>query len=195
MMRSSYFGDMPSSVYQAAWLLALCVATTAAAAPPVHVNPLRRNAGPAAQAATASAPSGRGAGLAERLQSVLGHRRAASGISGDVAQASAIAALRRGAPEVEVRLRPGVGTPRLVRGAALQRAAAPGPGGAPDERTARAFLGAQRALLRLDDPDAELELERRDSDPLGRRHLRFAQRYRGLEVWPAGLCPTAPARR
>lgn len=185
---------MPSSVYLAAWLLALCLATTAAAAPPIHVNPLRRNAGPVAQAATASAPNGHGAALAERLQNVLGHRRAASGISGDATQASAIAALRRSSPQVEVRLRPGVGTPRLVRGTALQRAAAPGPGGEPDERTARAFLGAQRALLRLDDPDVELELERRDSDQLGRRHLRFAQRYRGLEVWPAGLIVHLDAR-
>jgi Zn-dependent metalloprotease len=42
-------------------------------------------------------------------------------------------------------------------------------------------------LLRLDDPDDELTLQRSDGDELGRRHLRFAQQRSGLPVWPAEL--------
>jgi bacillolysin len=179
---------MSQSAYRIGLVSVLLLASSASAAgpPPVRVQPLRRGAaGP-----TVSAPAvvnARAAALAERLRARLGDRvRAATGA--DAAQAAAIGALQqRAGADVEVRLRPDVGTPRMIRGAVLQRAGATGKGGDPDERAARAFLRNQRALLRLDDPDDELAFERSDRDDLGQRHLRFTQRHRGLPVWPADL--------
>src|SRR5512134_2559109 len=161
----------------------LFATSIAAAAPPaIRVQPLRRSAAGPALSVAAADP--RAAALAERLRTRLGDRvRAATGAG--AAHAAAIGALQqRAGADVEVRLRPDVGTPRMIRGALLQRAGANGKGGDPDERTARAFLRNQRALLRLTDPDDELALERSDHDDLGRRHLRFTQRHRGLPVWP-----------
>lgn len=57
----------------------------------------------------------------------------------------------------------------------------------PDELTARAFLQANRILLRIENPDAEWVLVRRVVDELGRRHLRFAQAFSALPVWPCEL--------
>jgi Zn-dependent metalloprotease len=82
-------------------------------------------------------------------------------------------------------LRPDTGTPRLIRGASLERAAGPRAGGDPASETARSFLRKQKALLRMADPDRELVLERRERDRLGRTQLRFGQRHAGLRVWPA----------
>ena len=42
-------------------------------------------------------------------------------------------------------------------------------------------------MLRLDDPHAELVLVRRQTDELGRTHLRFRQQYQGVPVWPADI--------
>jgi len=53
--------------------------------------------------------------------------------------------------------------------------------------TVRAFLEGYRPYLRLDDPVAELKLERRFTDALQRTHFRYAQQYQGLPVWPATL--------
>jgi uncharacterized repeat protein (TIGR01451 family) len=52
---------------------------------------------------------------------------------------------------------------------------------------AYAFLNTNRALLRLEDPSQELKLTKQHIDELGQTHLRFAQTYRGLDVWPAEL--------
>src|SRR5205085_472832 len=52
---------------------------------------------------------------------------------------------------------------------------------------ARSFLNAHRALLRVDDPDQELRLVGQQRDEIGQRHLRFAQMFHDLPVWPAGL--------
>jgi Zn-dependent metalloprotease len=41
--------------------------------------------------------------------------------------------------------------------------------------------------LRLDNPDEELQVYRKQADGLGRRHYRYVQRYGGLPVWPTGL--------
>ena len=151
-------------------------------APPIRVNRLARQA---IDATRAGAPlDGRATALAERLRAALATR--STGVAATRRQAAAAAALVRGSGgSIEVRLRQPAGTPRQIRGGLLQRAA--GGGGDADERTARSFLRAQRALLRLDAPDDELGLERRDADRLGRRHLRFAQRHGALPVWPANL--------
>jgi len=86
-----------------------------------------------------------------------------------------------------VSLRPGTRTPRQIAGRVLEPAAGGGGSPAADLETSRRLLRAERALLRLDDPDRELELRRADADALGHRHLRFAQTYAGHRVWPAEL--------
>ena len=91
--------------------------------------------------------------------------------------------------DVEVIYRPGVGTPMEIDGSVLEPAlVASGPGSTDAGiETSRSFLRANRGLLRLDDPDQELVLERRESDGLGRSHLRFTQRHSGRVVWPSEL--------
>jgi len=97
-----------------------------------------------------------------------------------------LARLRHSAPgRVDLRVRREALTPRMLRGRQLQRAA--GAGAERSRRTARAFLATNRELLRIDDPDGELVLRKEQRDELGRTHLRFQQRYRGLRVWPAEL--------
>ena len=90
--------------------------------------------------------------------------------------------------EVSVSLRPLAGTPRQIKGAVLQQARH-GIGAVGDSQltTARTFLRTNCDLLRLDDPNAELVLVRRQTDKLGRTHLRFRQQYQGVPVWPADI--------
>ncbi len=156
--------------------------------------PLQRaNGSAAAVSASQHTADPRAAALAQRL----GQRHDGSTRGGGAAaslnteQADGLAELRRRVGSaVEVHLRPGTGTPRLIRGAVLQPAASGTGGGAAadaDEATAREFLRRNRSVLRLDDPDRELVLTRREHDALGRRHLRFTQTYAGLAVWPAEL--------
>ena len=98
--------------------------------------------------------------------------------------------------DLEVRLR-GIGTPRSMQAAlqadgtrpALQR---PDPsvfavGRDEHERTARLFLRHYRDYLRVDSPDQEFSPYRTEVDALGRRHVRFVQRFGELQVWPADL--------
>lgn len=114
---------------------------------------------------------------------------------------------RRCEGPLKVHLRPGsASTSMFIEASRLQRRVRPAPGPTrasaahgtafPDSagedhgndvQTARAFLRNNRALLRIDDPDAELQLTRQQTDDLGRRHLRFHQYYRDLEVWPTEL--------
>ena len=57
-----------------------------------------------------------------------------------------------------------------------------------DPRVAAArFLGEQRSLLGLDDPEQELSFVRAEIDAAGTSHLRYQQTYRGLEVWARDL--------
>ena len=51
--------------------------------------------------------------------------------------------------------------------------------------TVRAFLDNYQPYLRLDDPVAELKLQRTFTDALQRTHFRYSQHYHGLPVWPA----------
>jgi uncharacterized repeat protein (TIGR01451 family) len=89
--------------------------------------------------------------------------------------------------EVDVRVVPGVGTPRY-----LEISTSAGPSKAfvvarDPLVQALEFLAENRELLLLDDPAKELRAVRQDTDDLQRAHVRFAQRYEGLEVWPAEL--------
>lgn len=90
--------------------------------------------------------------------------------------------------EVSVSLRPLAGTPRQITGTVLQQAQH-GISAVGDSHltTARTFLRTNCDLLRLDDPNAELVLVRRQTDELDRTHLRFRQQYQGVPVWPADI--------
>lgn len=105
------------------------------------------------------------------------------------AQARALEALRvRARSKVAVRYRAWAGTPRLLRGRKLERAAS-SLGGRPESAiaTSRRFLRSNRELLLLDDPDTELIHRRSLRGRLGQTHVRFSQRFAGLDVWPAEL--------
>ena len=144
-----------------------------------------RAPGPATLTQNPSPPAALPA-LASRITSLLG------GAAADTlspAQARGLARLRgQAGGGVTLELRPGAGTPRQIRGGELEPAAR---GLLPwrdtTQGTARSFLRTNRDLLGLDDPDDELALVADEKDDLGRRHLRFAQRWRGLPVWPADL--------
>ncbi|HUG37962.1 MAG TPA: M4 family metallopeptidase, partial [Candidatus Limnocylindrales bacterium] len=160
----------------------------------IRVRPFA--SGPAASvwAASPTTPlDPRAAAIAARLRQPFSkrwamHPRFALAVPPTADQVAALAQLhaRAGTP-VEVTLRPSTGTPRRIKAPALERAAIGSAGPASDEHTARAFLRSNRRLLRIEDPDTELVLQRHDADALGRRHLRFAHRYRGLPVWPSEL--------
>lgn len=102
------------------------------------------------------------------------------------AQADALAALRtRLGTAVEVRAQDG--TPRMMKAEVLQQALqnfAPGRNHAWE--TAWAFLHTNKAILRLAFPGQELMLQRSDRDALGYHHIRFAQTFQGLAIWPKG---------
>ena len=96
---------------------------------------------------------------------------------------------RYGASEPAIRMRPNTGTPRYIEGPRLEAAAS---GTATtsvgqDIATARNFLNGNRELLRLSDPDRELILQEHQHGEGERRHLRYAQQYKGVRVWPAEL--------
>jgi len=91
-------------------------------------------------------------------------------------------------PGLKVIFKTETGTPRLIKGEILERSVR----GVDsvierDKKTARAFLRSKKGLLRINEPDRELRLYRRQTDNVGRRHLRFSQQYGGLPVWPAEL--------
>lgn len=96
----------------------------------------------------------------------------------------------RAGDDVQVHLRPGNQTVMQLRGRVLEpRAKGAALAGLADspERTARKLFSANRALLRLAEPDEELALVQNRRDALGHQHLRFGQEYKGLPVWPAEL--------
>ncbi|MEY4730105.1 MAG: hypothetical protein RL020_1263, partial [Pseudomonadota bacterium] len=48
---------------------------------------------------------------------------------------------------------------------------------------AKKFLAENRALLKMEDPDAEVKLVREQTDASGQTHLRFQQTYRGVPLF------------
>ena len=50
-------------------------------------------------------------------------------------------------------------------------------------KNGKAFLVKEKELLKIQDPESEFELKKDFRDELGITHLRFAQQYKGLEVW------------
>jgi bacillolysin len=90
--------------------------------------------------------------------------------------------LKRNPPAVPEGVKPSRGILQTARPPAAGRRAA-------DVRsdTVRAFLKNYRHHLRLDEPVAELKLDRSFTDELNRTHFRYAQQYQGVPVWPSGL--------
>ena len=127
---------------------------------------------------------------AQRLRSLARNAQRASASAAEPAQRHALRRLRERPTSLgpaRVELRPGTLTPRQIAGRVLEPAAGGGGGAAADAETARRLLRAQRALLRLEDPDVELTAERAETDALGHRHLRFSQAFAGVPVWPSEL--------
>jgi Zn-dependent metalloprotease len=162
-------------------VLVLACATSRAEAQKqaLRLNPVRSTTSVATRTIPSTSPHPKAASLAAALRNALQGMAAR-------AQLSRMSPARQ-TDDTEVRIRPGVGTPILLRGTALQPASGTGGGASADATTARDFLRAHRSLLRLDDPDAELADGRRAVDERGRRHLWFSQSYAGLPVWPAEL--------
>lgn len=85
-------------------------------------------------------------------------------------------------------LRPDNSTPIQIKGNPLMKAV--GGGGTvaeQNETTARTFLRENATLLLLNNPNSELRVLATETDSLGMDHIRFAQTYAGLDVWPAQL--------
>jgi bacillolysin len=107
---------------------------------------------------------------------------------GASASLSKVTGADRTAKDAAGALRSGFGTPLQLLGdghggptmAAAARAV-------DDVKVAREFLRRNAGALHLADPDQELVLERQERDELGRRHLRFEQKYAGIAVWPSEL--------
>lgn len=78
------------------------------------------------------------------------------------------------------------GVPRFISGRVLQpNTALSGSRAEQAEATARAFLEANAALLRLPAPDKGLQLRKRKSDALGYRQFKYEIDYQGVPYWPA----------
>jgi len=101
-------------------------------------------------------------------------------------QDNALAALRtRLGTAVQLQMQDG--TPKMMKAKVLHQALQNfAPGKNPAWETAQAFLNANKTLLQLELPDQELVLRRGDRDALGYQHLRFAQTFQGLSIWPKG---------
>lgn len=162
-----------------------------AALPPIRTHSL--STAPASFSGPPATPSTdpRLTGVAGRLRRLVGAARAGSrggaGQSPSAQQAAIVQLRRRVGSGVQIRIRPETDTPMQLKAAVLEPAAGGAAGAVDDRTTARSFLRANRVLLGLDDPDAELQLERIERDQLGRRHLRFSQSFGGLPVWPDEL--------
>lgn len=76
------------------------------------------------------------------------------------------------------------GTPRLIeikvpliqKGKIVQTVAA-------QEKLVKNFLSENKSLLRIVDPQNEFSLEHSERDNIGMSHLKFGQRYKGIEIW------------
>ena len=89
---------------------------------------------------------------------------------------------------VQMFLRPDNSTPVQIKGYPLMKAVVGnGSLAQQNENTAGVFLRENAALLLLDNPAKELRVLASETDSLGMTHIRYAQTYAGLDVWPAQL--------
>jgi Zn-dependent metalloprotease len=176
-------------------LAAPLLATAQQVPPNLQARPLHA-AAPQAVSAAVAAPTNssdpRAAQVGDRLKALLRQVHQANPAVLPEPQGKQQAAMKlrqRSGGDVTIRMRHNTGTPRLIEGANLEPATAMRTGSdeTDDLSTSRNFLRENRELLRIRDPDSELVLEKRERDQLGRRHLRFEQRYNGVRVWPANI--------
>lgn len=151
--------------------------------PAFHFHPLSPpNAiAPTSDSSTAADLDPRATELAQRLrqhldslQTTTQHQTTARLTLKQSSALSQLRARNQDNGDVSVWLHPTAGTPRQIKGEVLQHAQYSSIlGTEAHEATARTFLQTNRGLLRLDDPQAELELTRQQTDALGHTHLRF----------------------
>lgn len=154
---------------------ALFLSSLVLSADPIRVKPLpKRDARPAVEAV--SQPE-----ISTIRAAVLGMRRPQRPPS--YAKAVTAATALHTAYATEYRAN---GTPRQLRPIAQQPGIRSEAAATPLE-AARNFLRANRGLLRIDDPDRELVPTAEAADALGGRHIRFAQQWKDVPVWPAEL--------
>jgi Zn-dependent metalloprotease len=88
--------------------------------------------------------------------------------------------------DVTVRYNRKNGTPIFIKpkkkGARLNGAAPLAKGKTPSA-VARQYMSNNRAALRLDDPENEMYPIHEKVDILGKKHLRFKQKYKGIPIW------------
>lgn len=133
--------------------------------------------------------------LAERLRDGIrviresGQHKRAVRAKANADAAAGLERLRaRAGSSLKIRFRSRTGTPSLIAGDRLHATAASLRTGLDrDVVTTRDFLRSNRKLLGLDDPDRELTVTKTFRDGLQLSHVRLAQSYKGLPVWPAEL--------
>ena len=154
----------------------LCLfASSVFAAEPVRVNPLPKRE--SARPAIAAPGEPDAAKVRAAILRAVPGRATASRVSSN--------AVEPRATEYAVSYRAN-GTPRQIRPIQQPREAVGTEAFSADPLdSARAFLRANRGLLRLQDPDAELVVANRQEDVLGGTDIRFRQEWEGIPVWPA----------
>jgi len=168
-------------------LVALTVSSAALAAEPLGVPATlhRRDMVPSIPADVADADDPRVAALAAKLRETISALRTGRAARAAEEAAADPQAARR---DVRISIRPQFGTVCAMSGERLEPCAVVAkPGLTLAETASRSFLHKHKGLLKLDRPDDELVAARDEADGLGRRHVRFQQRFGGLPVWPADV--------
>ncbi len=169
----------------------ICICSAWAADPVISANIGARGQMLPGQPARNDLPSPQVTDMAAALGQITAQRIqwATAGSQNALAREQAVQRLRQKAgPGLRVTFRPNHPTVMQIRGGVLEPMASgfsPAAAESREVRTAQNFLRLNRELLRLDEPENELKLERREIDALGQRHLRYSQNFLGLEVWPA----------
>ncbi|GAB6060711.1 M4 family metallopeptidase [Desulfonatronum parangueonense] len=180
------------------WVLVIfSTLATAAVLDDIHVHPLPAGISTALSAAAADGH----ASAANPRDTVMALRAALSGYLGDTF--NGIAGLPEGKPvrttradtssrEIpdEIILKAGAQTPRQIVMPVRDVVRTKAGGWSPNDQDyhlemAGDFLYVYRDVLRLADPDREKALVRYFQDGTGRAHVRYAQQYKDIPVWPA----------
>lgn len=100
-----------------------------------------------------------------------------------LARETAVALLREGNSPLVIYRDEQTGVPNFVAGALPADAG----GATTPQEAARAFFRQNTGMFRMRNPDSELSLVRDERDRIGMNHVRFQQRYNGVEVFGAVL--------
>ncbi len=156
----------------------------------VKVTPelFKKNAAIAPELINSSQASEANAEMLERFtkfRNALDHYKASSSKRQITTQRSRRTIRQESDNNMDIRLRPNTNTAMQIRVApsGLRKSRSR----SDDETTVRSFLRANRNILGICNPDAELKLAQTLEDGLGRRHLRFSQQFRNIPVWPSEM--------